>query len=125
MKSLYTTILTVSLISIFGCGKSNDPAVADSRAAVTNVDPKNCKPVTPTAQDAQALIEVAKMTHQQCQQNFQQLGDFYKATEGMTDEERRAYFQQLTQGINPPPPPPPAVCSAVYQALQKCAAANW
>jgi hypothetical protein len=53
------------------------------------------------------------------------LADFYKSTEGMTDEERMEFFDNIVNEAllhgQPPPPKPLAIGSKVFKALEACA----
>ena len=120
MKSV-TILAVMSLTLSIGCAKSDGPSAAPGPSSASGTNSPACTTITSTANDAQALTDIAKMTRQQCEQNFQQLESFYQATQGMTEAQQQAYFQQMTQGIVPQPPPPPPMCSVPYEALLKCA----
>ena len=121
---LYTGLLLISML--VACGKKSGDVSVEPVVNTPNPTAQACTAITSDPQDtqeAQALTEISKMSKKQCQQNFQQVVQFYEQTKNMTDDQRKKYFQQMTAGIDPQPPPPPKPCSEVFEALKKCAGA--
>ena len=135
-------VLSLMIIMV-GCGKPGDGGSSTDPVAVNQTgnntgnnagggtDPQptpvpggsqaECTEYSSSPNDDRALAEITKMSQQQCKDSLFQLRAFYEATKNMSVEERKNYFAQMTQGMNPPPPPPPEMCSKIYEAIVICA----
>jgi hypothetical protein len=133
-------VLKFSLSLVFvgsvlcGCGKNSEqlnatdsggtltpatPAAVGGRSAQNpRVNPAACDSYIAGPNDSQAFSDIAKLSKKQCQDNYQQLVNFYIATKDMTDAERVEFFQSSTSAVQPPPPAP---CSVITQKLLACA----
>ncbi len=100
---------------------SGASVASTSTSSQSLINVPNCSSLSASAEDQQALSEISTMTQQQCRTAYQNLDQFYQATENMTEVQRQAYFAQISQGVSPAPPPPPAPCSIIADAIRKCA----
>ncbi|MBK8204495.1 MAG: hypothetical protein IPK68_20060 [Bdellovibrionales bacterium] len=122
MTKIMLSLLVALTIGLQSCQKSDSKPDNASNNGNGN---GNGNGVGVDQDEQSALEEIAKLTKEQCQEAFQKLTDFYKATEGMTEEQRKAFFDniinQALQHGQQPPPRPPAIDSKVFKALETCA----
>lgn len=126
MTKVMLSLLVAVTVGLQSCQKSDSKPDSASNNGNNNGNGNGNGNGEGVDQDEQeALEEIAKLTKEQCQQAFQKLADFYKATEGMTEEQRKAFFDNIVNEAllhgQPPPPRPPAIDSKVYKALEACA----